>query len=359
MEDATEEQLAQMARRLGLPPHAFRAELQNADSGVSAQSYNFRYRPTKSYKPSKECDSTRLSPCRCDALMRDRGSIMPHMWANSSYVLLHRGDEGDGPCWGKGNGEAFFSQLLDTGPNRARCHGVQWFGTSQNKHYVVGQSARFTGNAPGLLGFDDAIMRHCMMYAQENQLRHVRNASGELSVQAEELQPSLRDVYLATDVSECMAANRNILRMDDETYNSCWNLHWQVCAARGELPGQQAPQVVFSVPPAALDVRGGGGVYGAAWTNDWNHGHKAKDGRWSWKFVDRTIPALNDYYPSTQWYGQWDIFFLEVCSYSVMCENRDELFELPAGKLFTCKLSDEGVRRLQSYLTGTYQAEQE
>lgn len=358
-ESMTKEQATEMARRLGLHPNAFRAELEKADSRVSEQSYNFQYRPTSSFKPTKECNSTRLSPCRCDALMRDRGGIMPHMFAKHAYVLLHQGDEGEGPCWGKGKGEDFFGRLLDTPKNRAQCSAYQWFGTSSSKRYVSGQSARFTGNAPGLLGFDDAIMRHCMMYAQENQLRKVRNASGELSVQAENLQPKLRNIYNATDVSECMAANRNILRMDDNNYNSCWNLHWQVCAARGALPGQQAPQVVFSVPPSALDVRGSGGVYGAAWLNDWDHDwkHAHKPSKWSWKFVDRTIPGLNDYYPSTNWYGQWDIFYLEVCTYSVMCENRDELFTLPAGKLFTCKLSDEGVRQLQSYLTGSYKAE--
>lgn len=45
------------------------------------------------------------------------------------------------------------------------------------------------------------------------------------------------------------------------------------------------------------------------------------------------------------------IFFLEVCMYSVVCSNNFELFSVAAEQPFHCKLSTQGFRRLQHYLT--------
>ncbi len=46
-----------------------------------------------------------------------------------------------------------------------------------------------------------------------------------------------------------------------------------------------------------------------------------------------------------------DIFFLEVCAYSMSCANRDELFTVRAEQPFHCRVDQRGFRKLQEYLT--------
>ena len=66
----------------------------------------------------------------------------------------------------------------------------------------------FTGPAPALLGFDDSIDWFC------------RFGGGD-------------------HAEACVQSNFNILSLyEPAVYNTCANYEWQVCAARGRLPGQ-------------------------------------------------------------------------------------------------------------------------
>lgn len=131
---------------------------------------------------------------------------------------------------------------------------------------------------------------------------------------------------LGTGAQECARASRSILELDDGEYNSCMNLEWQVCAARGWLPSQRSPSIVFASAPGKVDVMGSTGQ-----------------------------PALHEctgYAPfgCSAGYATDNIFFLEVCAYSKICENNEELFNLTAGKPFTCKVTPDGIRELATLL---------
>ena len=238
-----------------------------------------------------------LTVCKCDALLRDRQSILSRMWSRTGWVILHNGTEGGGPCWGSGEGRSFFDGLQDTTEARSACGETNWYGR---------KIPHFTSNAPGLLGFDDAIKHHCLTINRANRRRN----DG----------PARR---LGRAEQECPVANRNILSMDDRLYNSCQNVRWQVCAARGHVHGQTTPQIVFAVAPGNIPIDGS---------------------------IDDELPSLMHFDSNVSAYDQASIFFLEVCTYSVLCENNEALFKLSAGELFTCKVSADGIRRLQAML---------
>ena len=110
-------------------------------------------------------------------------------------------------------------------------------------------------------------------------------------------------------------------------YNSCRNLEWQMCAAMGRLPGQTSPTVYFARAPKTLDTTARGGrPLGTC-------------GGWA----PMGCPPVG--------YSNDDIFFLEVCVYSMACENNEELFEIGAEQPFTCRISQPGFRQMVSYLT--------
>ena len=58
-----------------------------------------------------------------------------------------------------------------------------------------------------------------------------------------------------------MRANVNILSLygDKIPYNTCRNIEWQMCAARGSLPGQRSRKIRFAKAPSTLAP------------NDWPH----------------------------------------------------------------------------------------
>ena len=104
-------------------------------------------------------------------------------------------------------------------------------------------------------------------------------------------------------------------------YNSCRNLEWQTCAAMGMLPGQTSATIIFAQPPNSLDAEG-----------------------------ERPLAQCGGYSPQgcgKHAYSNDDIFFLEVCFYSQVCANNDELFRLDDGEPFHCAVSEEGFGHLQ------------
>ena len=88
---------------------------------------------------------------------------------------------------------------------------------------------------------------------------------------------------------------------------------WQVCAAKGNLPGQGSDTIIFSYAPKDLQLHGG--IY--------------------------PLGGCNSYAPRgcRNGYASGDIFYLEVCLYDVMCKNRDSLWALKAGEPWHCQLN--------------------
>ena len=268
-----------------------------------------RSNPSPAHQPvdalHASCPGMNLSVCKCDALLGNRQSILSRMWSKTGWVVLHDGTEGGGPCWGSGGERrSFFESLQDGAESRSACRQTNWYGR---------KIPRFTANAPGLLGFDDAIKHHCLTI---NRAQRRGNDSSEKR-------------KLGRAEQECPVANRNILSMDDSLYNSCQNVRWQVCAARGQVHGQTTPQIVFAVAPSKVPIGGS---------------------------LDDELPSLMQLDSNITAYDQASIFFLEVCTYSVLCKNNAELFRLSAGELFTCEVSPQGIRRLQAMLIEANQA---
>jgi len=150
-----------------------------------------------------------------------------------------------------------------------------------------------TKPAPALLGFDESIEFFCQQH-------------GGFGAHAE----------------TCVKANHNILSLHDGSYNTCRNLEWQVCAARGLLPGQFSRDIRFAFRPAELRPE--------------------------------YIGACTGYHPEgcfDDGYASYDIFFLEACMYSTICSNSAELFQLQVGDTYHCELDHDGFGRLRDWMT--------
>jgi len=155
--------------------------------------------------------------------------------------------------------------------------------------------------APALLGFDDTIDWFC----HEERKRFFNN-----------------QIYGYDHAGACANSNNNILALwgDRLQYNICRNLEWQVCAAKGMLPGQGGFGMRFSYKPGDLDVYNGG-------TN-----------RALWQC--RGWRAPNAATGCDDGYATEDIYFLEVCLFSQLCENGEDLFTLDTRDFFVCEFSE-------------------
>lgn len=150
--------------------------------------------------------------------------------------------------------------------------------------------------APALLGFDEEIEGFCRW----------QGGSG-------------------THAETSVKANQNILSLFDGSYNTCTNLEWQICAARGRLPGQGGRDIRFAYAPGRLEPTGGG----------------------------RPIGSCTGYHPAGCWddgYASSDIFYLEACMFSMMCKNREEFFRLNVGDTWQCELDEGGYARMRDLL---------
>ena len=156
----------------------------------------------------------------------------------------------------------------------------------------------FKGPAPALLGFDEAIDRYC-------ESRHGKGNHAET----------------------CVGANVNILSLYGPLipYNICRNVEWQLCAARGDLPGQGGKKLRFAYAPKNLEPDGG----------------------------PHPIGQCKGYHPAgcgNIGYASSDIFYMESCLYSQVCKNRDEFWQLEADEDFECDMDYEGFRQLRSWM---------
>lgn len=156
-----------------------------------------------------------------------------------------------------------------------------------NPHFRVPASA--------LLGFDEAIDRKCR--------RHGNHAES------------------------CVRANYNILALygDHIPYNTCRNMEWQICAAKGTLPKQDGDQIIFAYAPKDLRPEKG----------------------------PHPIGSCEGYHPAgcgDDGLASSDIFYLEACIYSMMCSNREELFQIDAGDIWRCHMDPHGYERLKGWV---------
>lgn len=163
----------------------------------------------------------------------------------------------------------------------------------------------FPQSAPALLGFDESIASFCLgRYGDEHP------PGG----------------WERNHPAWCVSASINILALFDGSYNLCQNLKWQVCAAQGKLPGQQRGRTIkFARAPGNMPISEGPHPFGKC------SGFK---------------PKGCDY-----GYGTDDIYFLEVCLFSFLCENGDDLFDLKVAAGFQCYLLPERLNELRQLLT--------
>lgn len=99
-----------------------------------------------------------------------------------------------------------------------------------------------------------------------------------------------------------------------------------MCAALGLLNRQSSRSIIFARPPKSLRIWDGAPAFG-------------KCSGYTDKRCDERFGFAND-----------DIFYLEVCLYSQVCSNRNDLFSVEPGSPFICDVSVFGFRHLQELL---------
>ena len=165
----------------------------------------------------------------------------------------------------------------------------------------------FTSSAPALLGFDESIDAFC----------RARHGYGSFGPNAH--------------AETCVRANHNILslygrdRDGTHRYNTCRNLEWMVCAAKGTLPGQDSRIIRFAYAPNRLEP---------------TTGHQP-------------IGSCTGYHPAgcgRIGYASSDIFYLEACIYSIMCSNHEALFRLRPGEDWQCEMDWEGYQQVRDWV---------
>ena len=210
--------------------------------------------------------------------------------------------EGEDACWGE-DGYSFWRGMW----GGVNC-GVNWYTGTPGVLGDVGPTTKnrmphFTGKAPALLGFDESIDRYCHAHAFQN----------------------------GPHSESCVFANVNILSLYGNQfpapYNTCRNIEWQVCAARGHLHGQGDNRIRFAVPPRVIEIYTG------------NHPIGGCKG-----YAPRGCG------PDKPGFASGDIFILEVCFYDAICQNNEELWTLEAGQDWRCNLDEKKYDDLRDKL---------
>ena len=248
---------------------------------------------------------------RCEALFEDKRSRFHQLWSNEGWVA--RKPRRTLACWDgdERGGEKFFDDAW-WGKD---CQKRNWYtgnaappGDKTNAFGMGGPKGgpgnpknplHFSDPAPAVLGFDESIDQYCAS----------RGGEGAHAV-------------------ACVKANVNILSLYGPIipYNTCRNIEWQICAAKGTLPGQKAVEhhggvIQFAKAPKTLRPSGRPHPLGSC------DGYAPKG-------------CINGYASS-------DIFFLESCFYSMMCSNREELWNLDVGDDFVCEMDYSGFTRMR------------
>jgi len=208
------------------------------------------------------------------------------MWGVASRQQNHNGDA---RCWDRDRVDWSKSQPPEKYFDEL-LRGTNCLLTDWHENAPGGNQGNFwQEDVPALLGFDDSIHEFCP--------------------------------------GGCDQEGYNILQLFGRVpYNTCRNFEWQMCAAKGFLGKQASKRMVFAHAPK--DV----------WMDGWPpfdqcHGYTDTGG------CDRRTQFAND-----------DIYPLEVCLFSQVCKNDDELFSVEAGKPFVCEIDVPGFRDLQATL---------
>ena len=210
---------------------------------------------------------------QCDAWLQDPNSHLRQLWSHRGWIKQRN----DRACWG---GSARDAERWFARAGRGDTCRRNWYegnsgslgdaGGGPNKPWVW---PRFRAPAAAVLGFDEYIDYMC------------GGSSGNHAY-------------------ACVERNINILSLYwPAEYNTCHNYEWQVCAARGLLPGQNGAGIKFAFEPRDLDPHGG----------------------------PHPLGSCNSYAPEGCGYGyaSGDVFFLEVCIYETV-RPRPPRFRCPA-----------------------------
>ena len=246
-----------------------------------------------------------LNSGQCFGMLRDPSHLFRKMWAAAAWAPMLAGQPA---CWEMKRDqpvyqqpEVYFSDVLS-----GRHCNSNWYegnpGQLGNMNYDV--TGMLTQAAPALLGFDESIDEYC----------------------AEGIDGWSQGMGHA---ERCVKANLNILSLYGTRvpYNICRNLEWQVCAAKGLIPGQGGMTIKFARAPSTLDLK-----------------VKPRLGQCS-GWVPAQRPEGGVYGYATD-----DIFYLESCIFSEICTNGDTVFQLARGEPFVCQFSPEKFRELQKLL---------
>lgn len=285
-----------------------------------------------------------LTADKCDAMLRDDKHLFRRMWSAQGWTRFLPGRPA---CWDIARSTVFKgATFLQQEPNLFFDQALE--GVFCETNWLLGapeqdDSARvptYDLPAPALLGFDDEVVAQCTRELLE---------SGMDS-------DSLDDLPTAAQL--CQKASYNVLQLSSQEvpYNLCRSLEWQVCAAKGDLPGQRGAQIQFTRAPADMDDHG---KHGRSLYNRWEHmldrtrseaervrrePHRHGLGKCT-GFVPPEVGAKE----GAGWSND-DVYFLEVCMFSSMCRNRHELFNVKAGQPFVCEWSLSGFKELQRIL---------
>lgn len=250
-----------------------------------------------------------LNAAMCHAMLHDPKHLFRRMWAADAWGKMSEGP----PCWSKVRDQSwlrqpsheYFEQVV-TGAN---CN-TNWY---EGNNGWLGRSnvlPRFGGKgegAPAVLGFDESIDRIC-----------------------------LRGQHCREHADCCVKHGYNILSLygDRVPYNICRNLEWQVCAAKGLLPGQpqSAPTIIFARAPNSIAPDGSQGQP-LGQCGGWKPERRPQGGAYG--------------------YATEDIFYLEVCLFNQICRNGARLFELGEGDAFICDFDRAAFDELEVLLSQT------
>ena len=101
-----------------------------------------------------------------------------------------------------------------------------------------------------------------------------------------------------------------------------------MCAALGKLKDQNSRNIQFAWPPSVLSMSSSAGVFGecSGWTDKPCH-----------------MPWVG--------FANNDVYYLEVCLFSQVCQNREELFALTDSKTpFICQIDTMAFAQLRNWL---------
>lgn len=144
--------------------------------------------------------SSKISPATCDVLLSDPQGMLKQMWNRVGWRQI-RGEE---PCWGWDDPDAFFDNVIA--------------GTTCNSNWYEGSIGwqQFHSDAPGVLGFDDAIGYYCGGLPWGRRLAEGVNSSDAVGQYIEEGHNEAERSHrrnLADAARVCVDRSRNILML--------------------------------------------------------------------------------------------------------------------------------------------------